>query len=313
MNKRFISVAIAVFLLLPAMIFADGEKNQETIDIWAYFQAQSEWTKDARTFSLGTSRIMVDGKIMKGISYSLQGQVSPTIQVIHVNFSLDLFKNHSLTIGQQSSPFKFFSPPPETKPTVVYPLGSLVSTFDDIGIALKGKMGPFSYQFLMLNGKGANYKDDNKSKDATALMTFSPIKQFSLTGFWQGGYQEWTQQIEQRHYREGMWLQAKIKPVSGLTITPTWVRRNDRTQERDITYKREGWYVLTTYDVNQKLRVLAQYLKDANKETEWTIGLVFKKTNRMRTLLNGTLRKTLDGKTNLGLYIMTQFNVGKDL
>jgi len=301
------------FLLLPVMIFADGKKEQEKIDVWAYFQTQLEWTKDVRTSSLGTSRIMADGKIVKGISYSLQGQVSPAIQLIHINFSLRLSKDHSLTIGQQSSPFKFFSPPPETKYTVIYPLHCLKSNFDDIGIALKGKTGPLSYQFLMLNGKGANYKDDNKDKDFTAFMKFSPIKQFSLTGFWQGGYQEWTKQIEQRHYRKGMWLQAAIKPVSGLTIIPTWVKRNDWTQERDITYKKEGWYILTTYDVNQKFKVLTQYLKDVNKETEWTIGLIFKRSNRMRTLLNGTLRKTLNGKTSLGLYIMTQFNIGKDL
>jgi len=256
---------------------------------------------------------MADGKIMKGISYSLQGQISPTIQLIHVNLSLDLFKGHGLTMGQQSSPFKFFSPPPEAKYTVVYPLGSLISSFDDIGIALKGKTRLFSYQFLMLNGKGANYKDDNKDKDLAALMKFSPIEQFSLTGFWQGGYQEWTNQIEQRNYREGMWLQTEIKPVSGLIIMPTWVKRNDRTQEGGLTYRKEGWYILTTYDINQKLKILIQHLKDVNKETEWTIGLIFKKNNRMRTVLNGTLRKTLSGKTNLGLYIMTQFNIGKDL
>jgi hypothetical protein len=300
-------VAFLIFLFsLP--IFADDK-----IDAWAYFQTQSEWTKYSRTFSLGTSRIMVDGKITKGISYSLQGQVSPTIQVIHVNFSLHLFKGHGLTIGQQSSPFKFFSPPPETKYTVVYPLGGLISNFDDIGVALKGKTGPFSYQFLMLNGKGANYKDDNKDKDFTVLMKFSPIKQFSLTGFWQGGWQKWTKQIEQRNYREGMWLQVEVKPVSGLTIMPTWVKRNDRTESKDITYQKEGWYVLGMYDITEKLRVLVQYLKDTNKETEWTVGLILKKNSRMRFLLDGTLRKTLNGKTDLGLYLMTQINIGKDL
>lgn len=306
MIKKLIMVAMIVLLVSP--IFAD-----EKIDAWAYFQTQSEWTKYSKTFSLGTSRIMVDGKITKGISYSLQGQVSPTIQVIHVNFSLDLFKNHRIVIGQQSTPFKFFSPPPEAKYTVIYPLGCLIPTFDDLGISIWGKVGPASYAFLFLNGKGANYRDDNKDKDLVAFVNFQLIKQVKLTGYWQGGWQDWTRQIEQRNYREGMWLQAQIQPFSGLTIIPTWVKRNDRTESKDITYQEEGWYVLGMYDVTEKLKVLVQYLEDTNKEIEWTVGLILKKNSRMRFLLDGTFRKTLDGKTDLGLYIMTQINIGKDL
>ncbi len=110
-----------------------------------------------------------------------------------------------------------------------------------------------------------------------------------------------------------MWLQAQIQPFSGLTIIPTWVKRNDRTEPKDNTYQEEGWYVLSMYDVTERLRVLVQYLKDKNKETEWTAGLILKTNNRMRFLLNGTFRKTLDGKTDLGLYLMTQINIGKDL
>jgi len=299
---------VAMIVLLVSPIFAD-----EKIDAWAYFQTQSEWTKYAQTFSLGTSRVMVDGEVVKGISYYLEGQVSPTIQLVHACFSFSLFKNHRVVIGQQSTPFKFFSPPPDKKFTVRYPLGHLISTFDDLGISIWGKTGPASYAFLFLNGKGAGYRDDNEDKDLVAFVNFQLVKQLKLSGYWQGGWQDWTRQIEQRNYREGMWLQAQIEPFSGLTIIPTWVKRNDRTELKDITYQEEGWYVLSMYDVTEKLRILVQYLKDTNKETEWTVGLILKKNSRMRFLLDSTLRKTLDGRTDLGFHIMTQINIGKDL
>lgn len=304
-KNLFLVVMIA---LLVSPIFADDK-----ISAWAYIQTQSEWTKHFQTFSLGTSRIDIDGKVVKGISYHLEGQVSPSIQLIHACFSFNLFENHRIVIGQQSIPFKFYSPPPDTKYTVIYPLGSLIPTFDDSGISIWGKAGPASYAFLFLNGKGANYRDDNKDKDLVAFVNFQLIKQLKLTGYWQGGWQDWTRQIKQRNYREGMWLQAQIEPFSGLTIIPTWIKRDDRTESKDIIYQEEGWYVLGMCDITEKLKVLIQYLKDTNKETEWTIGTILKRNSRMRILLNGVIRKTLDGRTDFGLYLMTQINIGKDL
>jgi hypothetical protein len=296
---------IVLLVLLVSPIFADEKKEENPIKLWAYFQPMSEWTKDARTFSISKGRGFVNGRIGDNIFYLVEAEVVPVTRLVKFQFEYR-FGSQKIILGQQSNSFKFYNPDPSQRITINYPLSSLtIANLDDLGLTWQGDLWKFNYRLSMLNGKGANYRDDNKDKDTVAFVKFSPLKQISFIGCWQGGWQEWTSEIEQRHYREGYWFQAEIKPIKSLLIKPTYVRRND--------LEKDGWFVLGLLTLNSKYQALVQYVKDGNEESEWTFGTIVKSNHRMRLLVNGLLRRTVEGETDLGLYIMTQINIGKDL
>ena len=301
MYKRFISVVMAVFLLLPVMVFADEKKDEQKIDTWLYFQPYWEWNSENQGFSISKSRTLITLDLPEEFSCFVEIEIVPTVQLIKAQLEYQ-FGDQKIIVGQQSNSFKFYNPPPHKRILVQYPLASLVPTFDDLGITWQGSIGSvLNYRLSVLNGKGRNYKDDNKDKDTVVLVKFSPLNWFSITGCWQGGYQEWTKDIEERHYRSGQWFQGEIKPFSKLVIKPTWVKRND--------LEKEGWFILGLLQINAKDQLLVQYLKDVNKEDELTLGAILSPNKKVRFLPNVFFRKKLNDNYDIGIYLMTQINI----
>jgi len=297
--KNLFLVAMISFLVLP--ILADEQKGKNPVDVWFYFQTQSEWTKYSRSFSIDKSRGFAIGKITENISYLVETEVSPSIQLIKAQVGYQ-FGEQMLIIGQQSNSFKFYNPPPDKRiVSGPYPLGELVPTYDDLGITWQGKAWNFEYRFSLINGAGRNKKDDNKDKDTVLYAKFTPLKQFAIAACWQGGWQG----KEDKEYRSGYWFQGEIEPFSGLLIKPTWVRRSD--------LEKEGWFILGLLQINSKDQLLIQYLKDVNKDDELTLGGIFHFNKAMRFLPNIFLRKKADNVYDYGIYLMTQVNIDKDL
>jgi len=286
------------------MVIADEGKDEKKIDVLFYFQPYWRWNSDSMDFSISRSRTLITADLPEGFSCFVEIEIIPTVQLIKAQLEYQ-FGNQKIIVGQQSNSFKFYNPPLHERILVQYPLASLVPNFDDLGVTLLGSIGNvLNYRFSILNGKGPNYKDDNKDKDAVVFVKFSPSNWFSMASCWQGGYQEWTKDIEEKYYRSGQWLQGEIRPFFHLLIQPTWVKRNDMDKE--------GWFILGLLQISSRDQLVARYLKDINKEEELTLGAIFNFNKRMRFLPNIYFRKKLDDNYDIGIYLMAQINISNE-
>jgi len=301
MKKYF---AIVLFMAFSVVVSAEETKVDLTPKFWAYFQPQGEWTKTTESFSISQGRGFVFGNFSDKISYLIEVQSVPTPVLLKAQISWMFAKNTKIIFGQQSNSFKFFDPDPSVRNLVIYPLTTLVSSTEDIGITLEGKVSLFDYRFSVLNGAGTNRKDDNKDKDTVSWVRFLPTNWISLIGCYQDGYQGTG---TSRKHRSGEWLQLEFKPFSWLCVKPTWVKRNDFEKEG------EGWFIVSQVQINSTYQLLVQYLNDRNSDKEWTLGGIVCMNSRVRILSSVFYRFKAIGNNDVGVNIMIHINIGKDI
>ena len=300
--KKLFALVFVLFIASSAVLMAENTTDLAP-KFWAYFQPQSEFVPGTQSFSISQARGYVVGNLTDKISYFVELAVVPSPTLIKANVSYNFGDYLKVTIGQQSSAFKFYNPDPCKRHLAVYPLSALNTPTDDLGWTFEGKVSLIEYRFSILNGTGINRKDDNKKKDLLAWAKISPATWLSLTGCWQGGYQGVN---DSQYYRSGQWFQAELKPFSWLSVKPTWLKRND------LEKNNQGWFVLSQVQIGSH-QLLVQYLSDYNSDKEWTVGGIISTNKRMRFLPSVFYRSKMDGGHDVGLYITTHINVGKDI
>ncbi len=191
---------IIVLILAPLMAFGQGcmeASSEEGVSVMGFFQPQFEYNQqtDEMTFAFNRARIGLVGNVPYDISYYLFVEYSPS-KGEHP-YLLDAFITYSrlapyfkIAMGQFKSPFSLerntgcSALHTVNRSMVVNQLGM----DRDMGVMFMGNVkDKIKYNVALMNGTGVGLRDDNKAKDLTGRVVFTPIKGLGIGGSFRFG------------------------------------------------------------------------------------------------------------------------------
>lgn len=218
--KKILSIILLAFLAAPTCLFAQGCMEASTDDgvqVVGYIQGQYEYQflddglsplnglKADNGFYFNRARLGVVGNIPYDFSYYVMVEFSPTKGGPYL---LDAFITYkrlapwiNVSMGQFKSPFGLeLNTPCQSLHTINRSrvVSELASPFRDIGLMIFGGTADkeifgltnpnvFAWKFAITNGTGMNVMDNNKGKDYTGRLIFSPIAGLSVGGSYRYG------------------------------------------------------------------------------------------------------------------------------
>ncbi len=283
MKKARQRVFACVLILPPLACFApivsgystpvDSESSPPAItsslpvSLSGYTQILFSGRKDsADTFSVRRARLSVGASIIKNLHFKLQVDFSRSTTLLDAMAEVNITRGINFRLGQFIVPFSLEGTTSAgqlltiNRSQVVEKLAPGRDTGTggrDIGAVAYGSYSSVHYAIGLVNGTGANKKDDNDHKDLAARITFLPIEGFSL-GFsiYNGRRFDTAAATDLKRNRYGFeltWLRAPFY------LQAEYIMAEDHTTEKS------GWYILGAADLIKKkyqLVLRLDYLND---------------------------------------------------
>jgi len=245
-------------------------------------------------FLIKRARLGVKGNVTEKISYNLAvGFVEPPDSQPHlVNAFIDIdhFSSMKIRAGQFFVPFglegpqSIFKNPAIERSSTIRNLNPF-RLFRDVGIRVSNNSESFDYAAAIVNGTGANIKENNNSKDILGRVGFKPTPGLTIGGSAHyGKFLTGSTNLNRDRYGVDFEYLKNGWRYRGEYIT----RRDARVGTGDLNA--HGWYLLAGYRLTKTLENIVryeQYKPDTgtrnNLLTITTLGCnyIFKNHNRL--------------------------------
>lgn len=159
----------------------------------------------------------------------------------YLNIKLGQFLYPLTSEGLKPSEFLYFS-----ERTLV---GSIAGDKRDIGIELSGSASFINYSVAVINGNGANTKDNNNNKDVVTRVVFKPVEglQFGGSGYFGEATENDIDQDKERYCAE---FEYK---------TNQWSLTSEYAKIKDGPLESETYYGMATYNVTKQIVLALRY------------------------------------------------------
>ena len=280
---------------LIAILFPINLSAQEGPKISGFVQGlwQGNLNKDFKvvdnTFQARRVRLSVDGTLVKGLTYKIQGDFTRKPMLVDAYVKYKACDAFAIQIGQYKIPFTMESPinplnleifdygESVQKLTGYNDVCGVGSLGRDLGIMATGNLfkvegkdfSLVSYSIGVFNGNGANEKDNNNSKDFVGKLEIHPmLKEITLSGSFYHGFYDIANDIHNgirnrwaagAQYSDGD-LMVRAEYINGTT------GHYDMEENGDLVLKNwlsRGYYAVAGYNFvlgkSQKLMPVLRY------------------------------------------------------
>lgn len=237
-------------LLLSVPLFADSS-DLPTVKLNGFLQTQLIYDQsdgEVDDFLIPRARIGAKGVVTNNISYNLAigATEAPDSEPHLVNAYIDLhhISNVVVRIGQSLLPFGLEGSqtipenPDIDRSTTVGKL-NVFSLYRDRGVQLRGTQGNLDYGVAVVNGSGANSRDDSSTKDFLGQVRYEVVPGLKLgASAHSGSVTEVTDVLKRSRFGlDAEWKKSRSL-VRGEYISLT------RDASSDVETTASGWYVL---------------------------------------------------------------------
>ncbi|MGB4704249.1 MAG: porin [Candidatus Saccharicenans sp.] len=252
------------------------------VSLSGYTQILFSGRKDsADTFSVRRARLSMGASIIKNLHFKLQVDFSRSPSLLDAMAEVNITRGINFRLGQFLVPFSLENSTSAgqlltiNRSQVVEKLAPGRDTGTagrDIGAVAYGSYSSVHYAIGLVNGTGANKKDDNDHKDLVARIAFKPIEGFSLgVSIYNGRRFSTAAAMDLKRNRYGFDLTWLLAP---FYLQAEYIMAKDHTTEKS------GWYILGAADLIKKkyqLVLRLDYLNDnhnipGNSATTFTAG-----------------------------------------
>ncbi len=246
MHRKQLPLIVTALILYNSLYAGDSTNTQINqnwvINTQGYFQVM--YSSINESFDMPLARAFVKGMYTEQTSFSAELAATSGNPIIRLYMDYSLEDFLKFRVGQFSNPMKFGEPALEHKNFVYYALlPHYTPTFNDVGVAVLGKIGTLSYYTCIINGAGPNKSDNNAAKDFVGYLSFQPKRSFSLNLCWQAGKQP-------SGNRSGGFGHIIWSPLKKLNLQVLYFRREDLNEN--------GWFLSGLYDFSQTLQFTAR-------------------------------------------------------
>lgn len=301
-----------------------------SINIFGYIQPQydyffTEGDQD-NTFRFKRARIGVTGKVMDKFSYYFMLETSPFIGSTGDAYLMDAFVTYEadnwarISLGSFKQPFSLeVTTPCHSLLTIERSIvaDQLVAPQRDFGVGIFGgnKFNRLNYSIALMNGRGLGVKDDNVKKDIIGRASYKILRNLSIGASFRYGYPIPNNNEADRtsyggdiafemgkFYVQGEYIYDEgayfAGAGGGCGATPI-----------ALGEKRDGAYVLATYDVTEKFQPVFKYeYFDSDIDLKDNLGY----SERMTAGFNYYVNKNVRFQVNYLANIETVANVDND-
>lgn len=244
----FIKSVSVLFLLLSVSLFA---QSTSSIDVGGYVQIQAQYGESdggVDDFLVPRARISLNGVATENVSYgfSIGASESPDDEPRMVNAYVDFnyVPNTTIRVGQALLPFglegsETIPGNPDIDRSTMVKQTNTFSLFRDRGIQIRGAYNRLYYGVAVVNGSGANSRDDSSSKDVLGQVRYAvmPNVKVGLSGH-TGSVTSDTVKLDRSRVGLDAEWQIESSRIRGEYIVLT----KEASVGSDVTSS--GWYLL---------------------------------------------------------------------
>ncbi|NLP58220.1 porin [Lutibacter sp. B1] len=287
------------------------EVTYPTVTVFGYFQPQYNYysgdIEDENTFNFKRARFGIRGRVSEDFSYYVMVETSDFISSDGDVYLMDAFITYDKYDWLKASLGSFKQPFGLEVTTACHGLTTinrsivadqLVAPQRDYGLMLLGKdpSKKFSYSLALMNGRGLGTKDNNEKKDFIGRLTYKFFDFVEVGGSFRYGYPN--NQDDDRTTFGG----DVVVTYKGLKVQSEYIHdEGDYNRAAgggcgstpvELGEKRQGAYVMASYDVNEKFQPVFKYeyfdadtdIKKLGYQEMMTIGInyFFNKSTRLQ-------------------------------
>lgn len=209
MKRNFLLIIGIIAILFPMSINAqEGPKISGFVQGLYQANLDEDGNLVDNTLRMRRVRLSVDGKIIKSLSYKIQGDFSRSPMLVDAYLKYKVCNEFAIQVGQFKTPFSIESPINPVN-LEIFDYGEsvqkLVGYSDvcgvgalgrDLGVMATGDLFPVNnnefaivnYAIGVFNGNGANLLDNNNRKDIVGRLEVHPgLKNLTLSGSYYNG------------------------------------------------------------------------------------------------------------------------------
>lgn len=341
MKSKIYTLLVLALVFSSNTMFSQGCEVEEpgssndsisgpSINIFGYLQPQYDYFftdgDQDNTFRFKRARIGVMGKVMDDFSYYFMLETSPFIGSTGDAYLMDAFVTYQadnwarISLGSFKQPFSLdVSTACNNLKTIERSIvaDQLVSPQRDFGVGIFGgnKYNRLNYSVALMNGRGLGVKDDNVKKDVMGRASYLILRNLRVGASFRYGYPIPNNNEDNRTSYGGDFVFELGKLVvqgeyiydegayyagagGGCGATPV-----------ALGTERDGAYILTTYDINQKFQPVFKYeFFDPDLNIKDNLGY----TERMTVGFNYFVNDNVRFQVNYLANIETVANVDND-
>ncbi|MDE6777871.1 MAG: OprO/OprP family phosphate-selective porin [Alistipes sp.] len=280
-----------------------------------YAQLRYQWSDDASSFDIRRVRLDLNGRIYRDMaSYRVQIEFAGSPKIVDAFVRLTPFRQFNVQAGSFKVPFSIENQvAPLSLGAIDYSMvvQNLVGFSDVCGVNATGRdlgvmaYGGFfgrggsnvvEYRVGVFNGTGFAAKDDNKSKDISAMLTLRPMRNLQFTGSYYWG--QYAASASNRYAPRERWALGGRYDDGSLFVMGEYMRGTTGLEVRDTDFESDGCYVLAGYWINSKISPVVRYeffARDCNArsesmQTNYMAGLNYKPWRHLLVQVNYTRR-----------------------
>jgi len=264
-------------------------------------------------FSVRRMRLSLTGDLLKNVHYKIQVDAVKSPMLLDGFLEFSFHAAAGLRIGQFKVPFSLESTTSSadietinrSQPVLkLSPGQDIGASGRDIGAAVYGKTGILEYVLGVFNGAGINKADTNERKDWAGRLLVHPLSFLTVgASIYDGEYSSSATAPGVKRDRAGLEMALLTGPFS---------LRGEYIRASDGAVLKEGWYLQGGYFfLPKKLQGVVKvdgYNPDTSAESvrtnQWTAGLNWLFSSRMKLMVNLELYKDAAGATTNTVFLV---------
>lgn len=278
-----------------------------------YAQLRYQWSDDMSTFDIRRVRLDLNGRIYRDkASYRVQIDFANSPKIVDAFVRLTPYRQFNVQFGQFKVPFSIENQvSPLSLGTIDYSMVvQRLAGFSDVcGVSATGRdlgvmaYGGFfgrsgsnvvEYRVGVFNGAGFAAKDNNKSKDISAMLTLRPTRSLQITGSYYWG--QYAASASNRYAPRERWALGGRYDDGSLFVMGEYMRGTTGLEVRGEDFESDGCYVLAGYWFGGKVAPVVRYeffARDCNArsesmQTNYMAGLNYKPWRHLLVQANYT-------------------------
>ena len=290
---------------------ASGTPSTSSITVFGYIQPQynAYFTDEGEnTFNFKRARLGVRGRVNRSFSYYVVLETSAFIGGGDA-YLLDAFITYDKHEWVKASLGSFKQPFGREVTTACHSLTTidrsivadqLVAPQRDMGLMLLGGSNKtkFKYALALMNGRGLGVVDNNKKKDVIGRASYQILDFMNVGASFRYGYPN-NEDADRSTYGFDALVKYKDLTVQGEYIYDEGDYNRAAgggcgAEPLELGEKRQGAYVMASYDVNKKLQPVFKYeffdqdidLSDIGYQERMTLGVNYFFTPKTRLQIN---------------------------
>ena len=338
MKTKFILVFAFIFSLSMNTTFAQGCEDDEpaaatsgipstsSMTMFGYIQPQYNTyftDQGENTFNFKRARLGVRGRVNRSFSYYMVLETSAFIggneaYLLDAFITYDKHEWAKISLGSFKQPFgREVTTACHSLTTIDRSIvaDQLVAPQRDMGVMLLGGSNKtkFKYSMALMNGKGLGVKDNNKKKDIIGRATYQLFDMLNVGASFRYGYPKENDELDRTTFGFDALIKYKDFTLQGEYIYDEGAYDLSAdggcgTEPLSLGEKRQGAYVMATYNINKKFQPVFKY-EYFDQDIDLTdIGYSERMTFGVNYFINAKTRLQVNYQAN----IETQVNIDND-